>query len=232
MILTIDTALSTASVSIAKNGETIQEAINTHQTDHSAWLHVAIEKILKQSQVSINELNAIAVVAGPGSYTGLRIGMAGAKGLCYSANKPFICINTLELMTFSIIKKFKLNNTSIEPDCLFCPMLDARRMEVFTALYNKELIQKMEPCALILNEESFGNISKENQIIFFGNGSLKLKTLNLKKYVFYGDYNYTPKDVALCANEKAGLAHFTNLVYSEPWYLKEFYTPKLMLGID
>src|ERR1700761_8249865 len=138
LILNIDTATETAHLSIAKNGTVLQQLFNEDQKGHAAFLQPAIKKILAEQSLLINEIDAIAVTEGPGSYTGLRIGMASAKGLSYALRKPLITVNTLEAMARSAVDVLARNPIDSK-EILLCPMIDARRMEVFTAIYNMEL---------------------------------------------------------------------------------------------
>lgn len=223
LILNIDTASASASVSLARSGEVLSQKINEQLPDHAGWVHHAIKEVLEENGYSLRDLNSIAVVAGPGSYTGLRVGMATAKGLCYASAIPLITINTLELMAFSIKENIKVNNAANQSPFLLCPMIDARRMEVFTALYDNELKEVLAPVTMILNEDSFDNFLAKNQIIFFGNGRKKLPLSKFKKNLSFSDYNYTTKDVALLTYKKLSSFCFTNLAYSEPFYLKDFY---------
>jgi tRNA threonylcarbamoyladenosine biosynthesis protein TsaB len=217
LILNIDSATETAQVSVAKGGEILQSLHNESQKDHAAFLQTAIQELLKTTAVSLRDIDAVAVSAGPGSYTGLRVGMASAKGLCYALNKPLIAVNTLEVLT--VDAQFQLNN---HEHILFCPMIDARRMEVFTALYNADLTAIFPPAATILHEDSFFNYLQKNKIIFFGNGSIKWKAicnnvnasftepLNISQAMASLSYSYFLKK------------KFSNLPYTEPFYLKEF----------
>lgn len=175
IILSIDTALPLASVAIAHNGTLLTERISEMQKEHAAFLHPAIESMLQETNISIHELDAVAVSIGPGSYTGLRVGLASAKGFCFALNKPLIALCTLETMAFQT----HVNYGDTSKEILFCPMIDARRMEVFTALYRSDLTCILEPHAHILDEYSFQDILNENEVVFSGNGSDKfLETIS------------------------------------------------------
>jgi len=128
LILNIDTAVQSASVCLSENNDLIGLKINPSQKDHASWLHIAIEQLLKENAIDLQKLAAIAVSAGPGSYTGLRVGMASAKGLCYVLNIPLITVDTLKMMA---------NAAVVENTDLLCPMIDASRMDVFAALFDK-----------------------------------------------------------------------------------------------
>jgi tRNA threonylcarbamoyladenosine biosynthesis protein TsaB len=222
LLLNIDTAIDTASISIAKDGIILGEATNTEQKDQGAFIQPAIQSIAKNISISLTELNAIAVVAGPGSYTGLRVGMASAKGLCYALGKPLITIETLHLLAYQAINQADINQNDMPT--LFCPMIDARRMEVFTAVYDKYLNTILSPCALIIDENSFANLLLNNKIIFFGNGAGKWELLRHPKNAHF----LQPKNKTLYMNElsfkKYTNTEFADLAYTEPMYIKEFHS--------
>jgi tRNA threonylcarbamoyladenosine biosynthesis protein TsaB len=132
LILNIDTATETGGICIAEEGKTLAMAVNPEQKDHASWLHPAVEKIMRDAGCGMKDLQAVAVTAGPGSYTGLRVGMAAAKGFCYALGIPLITENTLKVMALAAKEQ-------APGDGLLCPMIDARRMEVFTAVYQNDL---------------------------------------------------------------------------------------------
>ncbi|HSN60633.1 MAG TPA: tRNA (adenosine(37)-N6)-threonylcarbamoyltransferase complex dimerization subunit type 1 TsaB, partial [Ferruginibacter sp.] len=194
---------------------------NEEQNEHASFLQPAINKLLTEQQILLKNIDAVAVVNGPGSYTGLRVGLASAKGICFALNKPLITIGSLPLMAKAAIKSYERDNNSIP---LLCPMIDARRMEVFTAIYNSSLTEIFPAQALILNHDSFVATLLQNKVLFFGNGAFKFKTLtNHSNALFSGIYNSYE---ALCeaAYLKFTQKEFTDLAYSEPLYLKEFYS--------
>src|SRR5262249_34686360 len=143
--------------------------------DHAAFLQPAIQTIIQNSEFRIQNLDAISVVAGPGSYTGLRVGLASAKGLCYALNIPLITLNTLEVMAQAAINQS--TDQLINQSNLFCPMIDARRNEVFTAIYNEKLQTLIQPAALTLAENSFETFLQKQKVVFFGSGSIKWKEI-------------------------------------------------------
>lgn len=224
LILNIDTATEAASLCLAKDGNKMGLLINQDQKDHAAWIHVAIQQILRETGLTMKELAAVAISAGPGSYTGLRVGMATAKGLCFSLNIPLITENTLKIMAFAAIKNIP-PTTIQQTSTLICPMLDARRMEVFTAIYDCELHQALAPVALILNEESFSEYLKENRMIFFGSGSKKWKQICNHPNAEFESLTYDASHLAQLSVRKFYDRSFADIVYTEPVYLKEFYTP-------
>ena len=154
LILNIDTSINTTYVCIAKDETVLQYYFSDDQKSNASNLHIAIADLLQKENLTPKNLDAVAVTIGPGSYTGLRIGLATAKGLCYALNIPLITIGTLEMMAFYAIKE---NN---EEDCLYCPMIDARRMEVFAAIYDKNLYEVIKPKALIIDLQIFEKVRK------------------------------------------------------------------------
>jgi tRNA threonylcarbamoyladenosine biosynthesis protein TsaB len=218
LILNIDTALENASVCLAEDGESIELVTNASQKDHAAWIHVAIEKMIHgRAQLSQRmELDAIAVSAGPGSYTGLRVGLSTAKGLCYALNIPLIMINSLEMMAYAA------KDTGTD---LLCPMIDARRMEVFTAVYDKKLKPVVEPCACIIDETTFSAFLDHQKILFFGTGSHKFRPLIDNSNAEFADINTDASHLGRLSMKRFLGKHFEELAYVEPLYLKEFHTP-------
>ena len=216
LILNIDTAVEAASVCLAKDGKVLSIAKNERQGDHAAWLHVGIKEIFEKNNLEVGSIDAVAVTEGPGSYTGLRIGMATAKGICYALNKPLITLNTLLVMA---------NAAKNEDAGLLCPMIDARRMEVFTAIYTKDLQIIAGPTAMTLDEKSFDEELKNNRIGFFGNGSSKFQKIKDRSNAIFNDIKFDAEAMASLSDEKFNKKDFADLAYAEPLYLKEFYTP-------
>jgi len=216
LILNIDTAVDTASVCLAKDGKILSLEKNERQKDHAAWLHLAIKEIFEKNNSELEAVDAITVTGGPGSYTGLRIGMATAKGLCYALNKPLITLNTLQVMA---------NAAKEEKADLLCPMIDARRMEVFAAIYSKSLQTIKEPAAIEINEKSFDKELATNSICFFGNGSIKFQPVKKNKNAIFSSIIYDASSMISLSEEKFKQKEFADLAYAEPLYLKEFHTP-------
>jgi len=216
LILNIDTAVETASICLAKDAEVLSFAKNENQKDHAAWLHIAIKEIFEKNNLELRSVDAVAVTGGPGSYTGLRIGMATAKGICYALNKPLISLNALLVMAYA---------AKDESADLLCPMIDARRMEVFTAIYSKELQLVKDPAAITLNENSFDEYLLNNSICFFGNGSNKFQAIKKSQQAFFSDVKTDASSMILLSEKRFAEKEFADLAYAEPLYLKEFYTP-------
>jgi len=216
LILNIDTATETAQVSFAKDGIVLQALHNTAQKDHAAFLQTAIQQLTKTAVITLTAIDAVAVTAGPGSYTGLRVGMSSAKGLCYALNKPLIAINTLEVLAVDAIQQ------SNDVATLFCPMIDARRMEVFTALYNQDLTTALAPCAMVLDENSFAQQLKQHKIVFFGSGAFKWQAVCKHPNALFAVVSNPTSAMAYLSDSYFKKQSFADLAYSEPFYLKEF----------
>ena len=219
LILNIDTASENAHVSLAKDGLVLHALSSGSQKEHASFLQSAIQELIKTTGVNLKEIDAVAVTAGPGSYTGLRVGFASAKGLCYALKKPFITIGTLELLTVSALQLYP---PAADENILFCPMIDARRMEVFTAIYHQDLNVYLQPCAMILNEFSFENELSANKILFFGSGSEKWKQLSKHPNALFKSVSILPESFSISSYLLFSEKKFTDLAYSEPFYLKEF----------
>lgn len=216
LILNIDTALDIASVCLAKEKQVLQFSANENQKEHSSWLHNSIAGILQKAGHTTKELDAVAVSIGPGSYTGLRVGLAAAKGFCYALQIPLITVNTLKLIAFA---------AKDEAVDLICPMIDARRMEVFTAVYDKKFVEKIPHQAMVLDENSFASLLSTNKVLFCGNGVNKLKSFVSNSHALYSDSTADASHLAHLAYPLFVNKEFANLAYSEPFYLKEFYSP-------
>lgn len=218
-ILNIETATKNCSVSVAKNGVTIA-CIEIAETgySHAERLHVFIEEILKVSEITFKDLSAIAVSQGPGSYTGLRIGISAAKGLCFALDILLISIDTLQVLA---------NCVSVEKGFVI-PMIDARRMEVYSAIFDSKQHKIRETEAEIINENSFSEISET--IYFVGDCNDKCKTVLTKtNFVFLDNIIYpTAQQMSALSFEKFYNNQFEDVAYFEPFYLKDFLatTPK------
>lgn len=215
LILHIDTSVETASACLAENGKKIAFAESNKTKDRSSWLHSGIQEMMKNNNFQFTDLQAVAVSIGPGSYTGLRIGLSAAKGFCMALDIPLIAINTLDMMAYAAIE---------EPADLLCPMIDARRQEVFTAVFDKQLNIVTEPQAMIPDETSFDALLKKNKILFFGNGSKKINWLRHSPNALLKDIVCTAIHLVSLSYERFNNKTFSNVAYTEPIYLKEFFT--------
>jgi tRNA threonylcarbamoyladenosine biosynthesis protein TsaB len=213
-ILQINTAFNEASIGISLNGDLVDESINTTQQEHAGFLQPAIQECCKRIGIGLKRLAAVSVMNGPGSYTGLRVGLAAAKGICYALKIPLICINTLDWIAFG--------NIADEID-LVCPMIDARRMEVFTGLYSREMNRILEPSALVLDEQSFVAQLAEKRIGFVGNGAAKWKDICHHPNAFFPAPLHNPGHFATMSLSDYQNKQFFDLAYAEPFYTKEFF---------
>ncbi len=230
LLLHIDTATEHASVCLTKNELVIGFAEHADQKNHGAFLQPAIQKLFQDAGYVLKNVDAISVSNGPGSYTGLRVGLASAKGLCYALNKPLILVNTLQVIAVAAIKK--MDNTwqmqddqTLLPATYFCPLIDARRMEVFTAVYNSQLQIIVPPTAIIVDENSFAEQLTNHKIIFSGSGHQKLKALLQHQHATFSSVQHNAMHLGILAEQKFSKNDFSDLAYSEPFYLKEFYSP-------
>ena len=224
LILNIDTSSAIAHVSIAEKGIIIQSVSNTIQKELAAFLQPAIRNLLKNSSCNIIDIEAVAVIIGPGSYTGLRIGLACAKALCYALHKPLITLNILEVMAASAIHNMDKNQ--IGESHLYCPMLDARKNEVFTAVYDRELNCHLLPCALIINSQTLNEIIGTQPVLLFASGAFKWKDDWPFENAFFDNVSNLPESMCFLSARNYGKFVFSDLAYSEPLYLKEAFIIK------
>jgi tRNA threonylcarbamoyladenosine biosynthesis protein TsaB len=214
-ILSIDTATPLCSVAIHNNGQLGYSCESQEEGVHGKKLTRLIEKALAEAGIQAKDLSAIAISNGPGSYTGLRIGLATAKGLCFGLDLPLIALNTLEIMAAAW--------GETREDALLAPMIDARRMEVYTAIFDPQQGSTIvETQALILEPESFQDIHQK--IIAFGNGALKWKETCLHAHIEFSDLHPFPeaKNMGALAYDRFQKKAFAPLITIEPNYLKEF----------
>ncbi|MBC6997125.1 tRNA (adenosine(37)-N6)-threonylcarbamoyltransferase complex dimerization subunit type 1 TsaB [Cytophaga sp. FL35] len=215
LILNLETATTNCSVSIAKNGELL--ALKEHDTpnySHSEQLHVFIDEVVKEAGLSLNDLDAVAVSKGPGSYTGLRIGVSAAKGLCFSLDCPLISVATLKSMTF------QAKDSDVD---FVIPLLDARRMEVYSAVFDKDLKQVRDTRAEIVSESSFEVFWQKGKVLLLGSGAEKCKEVLCHDHISF-DEGVVPSSsqMAHLAYEKYKSSEFEDVAYFEPYYLKDF----------
>ncbi len=219
IILNIETATKNCSVSIAENGKVLSlTELNEGNFSHAEKLHSFILDVLKKSGKTMQDLDAIAVSKGPGSYTGLRIGVSAAKGLCFALDKPLIAVSTLSLLVHAISEK--------EYD--FCiPLLDARRMEVYSAVFNHKQEQIRETEAEIINADSFSEFLSKGKVCFLGDGAAKCTDFIIhENAIFLEDYFPSAKEMASASFEKYINKNFEDVAYFEPYYLKDFVAGK------
>lgn len=225
-ILGIETATSICSVALVSDGKILAIRESNGARDHSAMLTTYIAEVCAEAGLNYYQLDAIAVSMGPGSYTGLRIGVSSAKGLCYALDKPFIAIDTLKTLAWQALQKCRQQGKGLE-NVLLVPMLDARRMEVYTAVFDQNL-QVIEPVnAHIVTEHSFMAFAGK-EIIYFGDGAIKCKSLlELKdNYTFLDTINLSASAVCRLAESEFENNNFADVAYCEPFYLKDFIAGK------
>lgn len=219
LILGIETATKICSVALSENGQLLACKEEGGEYSHAEKLNGFIREVLDEAGKSLNDLTAIAISKGPGSYTGLRIGVSTAKGLCYSLHKPLIAIDTLQAMALGAV---------MEEITLYCPMIDARRMEVYTATYGKNN-EAIEPVtAKIVEEHSFDDLMEKGKVLFFGDGSEKCKVLlgKNKNALFTSSGLPSAKHINDIAYKKYLAGEFEDVAYFEPYYLKDFIATK------
>lgn len=212
LILNIETATKNCSVALAKDGKVIAiREVSDQGYSHAEKLHVFIDEVIKESGKELSEIDAIAVSQGPGSYTGLRIGVSAAKGLCYALGKPLIALETLEVLA---------RQAKVEQG-LIIPMLDARRMEVYSAVFDTNYKMVRGIAAQIIEEGAFSNY--EQPICFLGDGAEKTKTILTKSNCHYLDINFpSAREMAMMSYAKFTKIQFEDVAYFEPYYLKDF----------
>jgi universal bacterial protein yeaZ len=221
MLLCIETSGKNCSVALFEDLQLVSiREVHTEQFSHSENLHVFIEQVLKESNLQPKAIKAIAISAGPGSYTGLRIGVATAKGLCYGWDIPLIALPTLRILAEQVSYEF----TDIE---YIIPMIDARRMEVFTAVYSHDFSPILGERAEILTENTFDTYLNKGKTIFLGDGITKFQAICKHKNAYFWENKFpSAKQMGRLALEKYQAQAFEDIAYFEPFYLKEVYLVK------
>jgi tRNA threonylcarbamoyladenosine biosynthesis protein TsaB len=222
-LLNIETATSLCSVALVQNSMVIARRETLEEKAHASQLTIFVEEVLFETGISMKDLDAVAIGKGPGSYTGLRIGVSTAKGLCFGAGLPLIAVSTLETLFRQVLISLRSAGTEPSADALFCPMIDARRMEVFTCLYTHHGDLVEPASARIIDAESFKPVLDEKQIWFFGSGMEKCReVLTHPNSRFQSDIHPHADALAGVAEEHFNRQQFVDLAYFEPFYLKDF----------
>ncbi|NTV83902.1 MAG: tRNA (adenosine(37)-N6)-threonylcarbamoyltransferase complex dimerization subunit type 1 TsaB [Bacteroidales bacterium] len=223
-ILHIETATQVCSVALSANGSLLQLRESSEKNSHSATVTLFIDEVMKSAGLAYKALDAVAISMGPGSYTGLRIGVSTAKGICYAIDKPLIAISTLQSMAAGALESMMKSNEQVPESVLLCPMIDARRMEVYTALYHPDLVPARDTRAEIIDESSFAEELKQHQVWFFGDGAAKCKPVlgNHPNARFIDDFQLSAANMIKLAEGKYASSAFEDVVYFEPYYLKDF----------
>ena len=224
-ILNIETSTEVCSVALTSEGQVLEHHENYEGQTHATLLSAYVKDALEYAHSRELKIDAVAVSIGPGSYTGLRIGLSEAKGLAFGMEVPLIGVNTLQLLVVSTM----FSNFFDEDDIVFVPMIDARRMEVYTAAYNSALEAVIEPQAMILDENSFAELLSNHKVVFMGNGSTKARdVIKHENAIFIDGIKPVAVDMLALSEMAYRKSQFIDVAYSTPLYLKEFQatTPK------
>ena len=228
MIICIESATSICSAALCDSEGVISVRENTQGKSHAATLTTFIQDLLNEAGSTVSDLEAVAVSKGPGSYTGLRIGVSTAKGMAYAASIPLIAVDT----TLSMLQGFISSEKELCATDLFCPMLDARRMEVYYALFNIREEAIMETRAEIIKTDSFIDVPETSRIFFFGDGSTKCREVIRRKNIFFDpDFRISASFMQKPAYDLFKQQRFEDTAYFEPFYLKDFLTTKPVKNI-
>ena len=222
LILCIETGTDICSVGLVQNGELISLRESDSGRDHAKKVATFVDELLKQNQIQPEDLDAVAVGEGPGSYTGLRIGVSFAKGLCYGTGKPLISVSSLAALTAVAIEDYKAGILDIESweESILCPMIDARRMEVYTQMFDCFGNAKSDISAEVISEESFASErSAAKNFIVFGSGAAKCSEILGATLI---EITPSVRGMARIAEKKFNSNEFVDVTYFEPYYLKDF----------
>lgn len=241
MILCLETSTAVCSVALVENGNVVALRESLDGQNHAEKITLFIDEVMKEAGIAYKDLDAVATSMGPGSYTGLRIGVSTAKGLCYAMEKPLIAIDTLAAMAhgFNVAETQRGKVTELmvgvnsqsqsqgqsqQPTAILCPMIDARRMEVYTAFFNEKLERTSETEALVIDENSFMELKQNNHLYLFGDGADKLAALfqNDENITVVEKFHCSAAYMAKLADEAFTNKQFVDTAYFEPFYLKNF----------
>lgn len=221
-ILCIETSTEVCSVALADNGSIIGFLEDIQGQNHSKLLTVYVKEVLNTLNLKAADLDAVAVSEGPGSYTGLRIGVSVAKGICFATSVPLIAVSPLQAMAYSVISDLKLQGFDLGEDDLFAPMIDARRMEVYTEIFDNKCKRVSAVEAVIIDENSFSS-HEDQRIFFFGNGAAKCQNvLTRENFIFIPNIITSTRNMPFLAQAKLDEKQFVDVAYFEPFYLKDF----------
>lgn len=222
LILCIETGTDICSVGIARDGELVSLRESDEGRDHAKKVGVFVDELLRETGISPDELDAVAVGMGPGSYTGLRIGVSFAKGLCYGLGIPLVAVGSLDALAAVAIEDYDAGILDVDnwENAVLCPMVDARRMEVYTRLYDTKGNALSDVTAEVVTEQTFADVRRERQLVMFGNGAAKCReVLPDATYI-----NITPsaRGLARLAEQRLSAGQTEDIAYFEPFYLKDF----------
>ena len=221
MILCLETATPICSVALNDGTETLALRECKGQNAHSEKITIFIDEVLKEAGIQYHQLNAVAVSKGPGSYTGLRIGVSTAKGICYAADLPLMAVDTLHAMAYGMRDKL---GSEMHSGDLFVPMIDARRMEVYCAMFDTSLNPVKGTEALVVDEHSFDDLLLEHRLWLFGDGAPKLHSLfdSVDQIQIIDDFAPSAAYMAALSEQALKAGDFVDVAYFEPYYLKDF----------
>lgn len=217
LLLCIESSAEVCSVALASSGEVLALKESAPERDHARLLAPFIRSVLSEAGVAPQQLDAVAVSKGPGSYTSLRIGASTAKGLCYGAGKPLIAVGSLHALAALATAK-----AALLPTDALCPMLDARRMEVYAAMFNANGVQQTEVAAMTVSESSFAGELGRQRIVFFGSGAGKCRPLLQHANAIFIEVQASASGMARLAGQRFEEQRFEDVAYFEPFYLKDF----------
>ena len=222
LILCIETGTDICSVGIARDGELVSLRESAEGRDHAKYVGVFVDELLRETDIAPDELDAVAVGMGPGSYTGLRIGVSFAKGLCYGQQIPLIAVGSLEALAEVAIEDNEAGILDVEnwDDAVLCPMVDARRMEVYTQLFDAAGKQLGEVSAEVVDENTFADIRRDKQLVIFGNGARKC--CEVMSDATFIEVAPSARGLARKAEQKLSAGQTEDIAYFEPFYLKDF----------
>lgn len=220
IILNIETSTQVCSAALSVNGVVKEIMESDIKNAHAESITLFSKEVIEKSGYTFDQLDAVAVSKGPGSYTGLRIGVSTAKGFCYSLDKPLISIGTLKALAFGMVQNLKDDSSAY----LFCPMIDARRMEVYASVFDSKLTVIQETSAVIIDEHSFAAILAKHKVVFAGDGAEKCKSTfaGHKNAIFIDNFKTSAAYLPQLAEKKYTNKAFEDVAYFEPFYLKDF----------
>ena len=226
MILCLETATPSCSVALVHNGEVLACEEDPKGQNHSEKITLFIDSVMKKAGISYSQLDAVAVSKGPGSYTGLRIGVSTAKGICYAVSKPLMAVETLESMAYGgkVVISSEVEKSSMNGSILLVPAIDARRMEVYAAIFDENVNKIKDTEAVIIDGNSFSDLKKDHHLYLFGDGADKCAEIfkNDDKITVVKDFYCSAKYMNVIAQRKLDNKDFVDVAYFEPFYLKDF----------
>lgn len=222
-LLNLESSTEICSVALSCDGQLIDLQESEEGQNHARLLSVFVQEVMQRNQIGFNELAAVAVSSGPGSYTGLRIGVSLAKGICYAQQLPLIAVSPLLAMSAHVLSRRSELCLPPSDELVLCPMIDARRMEVYTAMYDNQLNELEPVSAKIISENTFDNLPENTPLVYFGNGATKCQSIMNPDNTWFVDHIKTSAQF-MCTLSHQALEHkqFENLAYYEPFYLKDF----------